>query len=74
MEPVTRISIIIKNPSQPHDFRVDLPLRSSVLELKQSIEQNYPSKPRVDLQRLIFSGRLLRDEEPLSEVFRQVSI
>jgi hypothetical protein len=68
----TKVTLVIKNPSQPQDFRLELPLAATVLALKSAIEEDYISKPRVDLQRLIFSGRLLRDEEVLSDVFRLV--
>eukprot|EP01122_Echinamoeba_exundans_P014894 TRINITY_DN685_c0_g2_i2.p1 TRINITY_DN685_c0_g2~~TRINITY_DN685_c0_g2_i2.p1 ORF type:complete len:344 (-),score=83.62 TRINITY_DN685_c0_g2_i2:57-1088(-) len=63
------VTITVKSPVQSTDTQVQMPLSSTVLQLKQRLQQDHPAKPEPTSQRLIYSGRLLRDEEVLSDVF-----
>lgn len=67
-------TIIVKSPVQATDLQVELPRSSSVLDLKQQLRRDHPSAPEPASQRLIYGGRLLRDEEMLADAFRQVRL
>jgi hypothetical protein len=68
------VHIVIKNPSQSGDFRIEMPINNSVLQLKQKLEQSYDSRPPPANQKLIFAGRLLQDDALLSDILRQHDI
>ncbi|XP_071528314.1 homocysteine-responsive endoplasmic reticulum-resident ubiquitin-like domain member 2 protein [Panulirus ornatus] len=65
------VTLIIKaaNQSVP-DQRMDCDLNWSVSYLKDHLSSVHPSKPRVDEQRLIYSGQLLLDNLLLRNVLR----
>jgi len=62
------VSIILLNPNGD-EFLVEISLQSSILELKQMISNLHPQKPSINSQRLLFSGKFLRDNEILSTLF-----
>lgn len=62
------VTIILLNPGNP-DFQLSLPLSSSVGTLKTRISQEHPLKPEPSRQRLLFSGRLLPDNDILRGLF-----
>jgi hypothetical protein len=52
-----------------------LPIGTTVKQLKEKIREALPIRPSDDLQRLIHHGRLLaREDETMSEVFRQENV
>lgn len=58
--------ITIKNLQQ-HTFQVNIDLSCTVKQLKEEIEKDKGSDYPVSYQRLIYSGKILNDESPLSE-------
>jgi hypothetical protein len=66
------VTITVKSPVQATDTHVQISLSSTVLQLKQRLQQDHQAKPEPTTQRIIYSGRLLRDEEVLSDVFLPV--
>jgi hypothetical protein len=68
------LHIVIKNPTHSTDFRLDIPISSTVLDLKEKLSQSYVNNPPPSTQKLIFAGRLLQDYHLLSEILRQHDI
>jgi hypothetical protein len=69
----TEVEIHIKSPSfNNEDFTIKMNLSDSVVALKQQISVEVPLHPTIEEQRLVYSGKLLKNEELLSEVFRNV--
>jgi len=66
------MEILIKSPSLIEDFAIKMRLSDSVATLKQQISQELPLHPSIEDQRLVYSGKLLRNEELLTDVFRKV--
>ncbi|KAK6982276.1 homocysteine-responsive endoplasmic reticulum-resident ubiquitin-like domain member 2 protein, partial [Biomphalaria glabrata] len=66
------VTLTIKAPNQRmEDQTVDCMLGWTIKKLKQHLENVYPSKPKHNEQRLIYSGRLLQDHLTLKEILRQ---
>ncbi|KAK3790483.1 hypothetical protein RRG08_015952 [Elysia crispata] len=66
------ITLVIKAPNQRMaDQTVDCMLGWTISKLKQHLEVVYPSKPKHNEQRLIYSGKLLQDHLTLKEILRQ---
>ncbi|GFO24983.1 homocysteine-responsive endoplasmic reticulum-resident ubiquitin-like domain member 2 protein [Plakobranchus ocellatus] len=66
------ITLVIKAPNQRMaDQTVDCMLGWTIRKLKQHLENVYPSKPKHNEQRLIYSGKLLQDHLTLKEILRQ---
>ncbi|KAL4234452.1 Homocysteine-responsive endoplasmic reticulum-resident ubiquitin-like domain member 1 protein [Mactra antiquata] len=66
------VTIVIKAPNQRIDDQtVDCMLDWTVRKLKQHLTDVYPSKPKEQHQKLIYSGKLLQDHLTLKEVLRQ---
>jgi len=71
----TLIDLVIKSPSATaSDFRLKINISATISELKQAISVEYPSKPASSQQKLIFAGKLLRDEQIISEVLAQYDV
>lgn len=64
-EGVTNLEVTIKGPSDLK-FAVSVPPSATVLELKGIIAAA-DSTVAVEHQRLIYSGRVLKDEDPVSK-------
>jgi len=66
--------LVIKDPSSytDQDLRLSAPLSGTVLDVKQLITHAHSARPPPSEQRLIFSGRLLKDDTPIAEVLQQV--
>ncbi|KAF0307859.1 Homocysteine-responsive endoplasmic reticulum-resident ubiquitin-like domain member 2 protein [Amphibalanus amphitrite] len=66
------ITVLIKAPNQKHD---DHPVQCrgtwTVQQLKGHLAENYPTKPTLREQRLIYSGQLLTDDSRLGDVLRR---
>jgi hypothetical protein len=66
------VSLIFKSPTLS-DLRLDdVPLTLTISELKQTISITHPTEPRVELQKLIFGGKILQDHLTLSTILVQV--
>lgn len=69
------IEIVIRNTQGEPDYHTQVPLTSSVLQLKTHLSQNYPYKLGTKHQpRLIFAGKYLEDDQTLDKVFENVSL
>ncbi|KAE9332135.1 hypothetical protein PR003_g14667 [Phytophthora rubi] len=68
-----RVNLVVRNvytPAQSLALRVDP--RTRVGELKRRLSLEFPLSPAVPTQKLIFGGKICRDEEPLAQVLAQV--
>jgi len=69
------VKIVLKNPSRnATDFLVDIPLLWSIAELKQDLFAKYPSNPVPEAQKLIFAGKLLKDDVLLQDLLVEVDL
>ncbi|XP_050538942.1 homocysteine-responsive endoplasmic reticulum-resident ubiquitin-like domain member 2 protein [Daktulosphaira vitifoliae] len=65
------ITLTIKAPNQQIDDQVvKCQLNWSVAKLKDHIHEIYPNKPKIEDQRLIYSGQLLNDSITLKDILR----
>ena len=65
-------NVMVKNPrdnpgSSP--FSVNVGRGTTVLSLKQRLQSEYPGSPSVHLQRLIYAGKLLNNDDTVSSIF-----
>ncbi|EGZ11417.1 hypothetical protein PHYSODRAFT_386818, partial [Phytophthora sojae] len=68
-----RVNLVVRNvytPAQSLALRVDP--RTRVGELKRRLSLEFPLSPAVAAQKLIFGGKICRDDEPLAQVLAQV--
>ncbi|GAA5804613.1 hypothetical protein HPULCUR_010115 [Helicostylum pulchrum] len=64
------IIIHVRSPSLNETLIVTTKLNATVLNLKESIEPVHPHHPTADNQRIIYSGKLLQDEELLCNIIK----
>jgi len=65
------VQIKIKSPSANYpDVELCCELAETVLSVKQKIEENFPTKPAVSGQKLVYSGKILKDGDKLADVLR----
>jgi len=65
------VQLKIKSPSANYsDVELCCDLGETVLSVKQKIEDNFPTKPAVSGQKLVYSGKILKDCDKLGEVLR----
>ena len=65
------VQLKIKSPSANYpDVELCCELGETVLSVKQKIEENFPTKPAVSGQKLVYSGKILKDCDKLGEVLR----
>lgn len=66
------VTIIVKAPNQQfEDQTIQCELSWTIKRLKGLLSEVYPSKPKTDEQKLIYSGQLLNDTIVLKDVLRQ---
>eukprot|EP01114_Cavostelium_apophysatum_P007689 TRINITY_DN1983_c0_g1_i1.p1 TRINITY_DN1983_c0_g1~~TRINITY_DN1983_c0_g1_i1.p1 ORF type:complete len:291 (+),score=45.89 TRINITY_DN1983_c0_g1_i1:170-1042(+) len=66
------VQLVIKSPNPAvGDFRLEIESINTIYQLKQQLSERYPSKPAVELQKLIFAGKLLKNESSIAEVLAQ---
>ncbi|XP_046398471.1 homocysteine-responsive endoplasmic reticulum-resident ubiquitin-like domain member 2 protein [Ischnura elegans] len=66
------VTLIVKAPNQQiEDQTIQCQLNWTVHKLKSHLSEVYPSKPRTEEQKLIYSGHLLHDSSTLKEVLRR---
>ncbi|XP_013402446.1 transcription factor mef2A [Lingula anatina] len=66
------VTLIVKAPNQKiDDHKVACCLNWTVKKLKEHLAESYPSKPKEDQQKIIYSGKLLHDHLTLRDVIRQ---
>ncbi|XP_041375819.1 homocysteine-responsive endoplasmic reticulum-resident ubiquitin-like domain member 2 protein [Gigantopelta aegis] len=67
------VTLVVKAPNQRiEDQTIDCFLDWTVRKLKEHLEAVYPSNPKHNQQKLIYSGKLLPDDVTLKEVLRQI--
>ncbi|KAH8353215.1 hypothetical protein KR084_009680 [Drosophila pseudotakahashii] len=67
----TSVRLLIKSSNQQYeDLNVDSDLCWTVQRLKTQLSVVYPGKPKIQDQKLIYSGKLLDDSQKISEVIR----
>merc|ERR1711936_629049 len=65
------VQIKIKSPSANYsDLELPFQLTETVLTVKEKIEENFPSKPPVSGQKLVYSGKILADKAALKDILR----
>jgi len=68
---MSEVQIKIKSPSANYqDVELCCELAENVLSVKQKIEENFPTKPAVSGQKLVYSGKILKDWDKLEDVLR----
>ncbi|XP_030646665.1 homocysteine-responsive endoplasmic reticulum-resident ubiquitin-like domain member 1 protein [Chanos chanos] len=70
------ISLVVKTPNQVHGDQVieKVDMNWTVKDLKMYLSKMYPTKPAVKDQRLIYSGKLLQDNQRVDEVFGKAEV
>lgn len=63
------ISLKVELPAHSHSFQVQVPESSSIANIKSEISKSCPGGPKVEGQRLIYAGRLLRDDEQAQDIW-----
>lgn len=72
MESIT-FTVVIKTPDGAvGDIQIECVSNWDVARLKQSLTDIYPTHPEAQAQKLIFAGKLLTDDQLLSDAFRPV--
>ncbi|ORX86930.1 hypothetical protein BCR32DRAFT_264683 [Anaeromyces robustus] len=66
-----KIPLTIRCPFTTQDLNIHIDPDSNVLHLKRKICKEFPSNPKPSDQRLIFGGRIIQNNEILSEVLKR---
>uniref|UniRef100_A0A0V0G9D7 Putative cysteine-responsive endoplasmic reticulum-resident ubiquitin-like domain member 2 protein n=1 Tax=Triatoma dimidiata TaxID=72491 RepID=A0A0V0G9D7_TRIDM len=67
----TKVKLTIKAPNQMvDDHLIDCDRNCTIREIKECLYKDYPTHPKPENQKLIYSGKLLGDEMPLSDVLK----
>lgn len=64
------VELRVELPSYSHSFLIQVPLSYTILEVKGEITRSCPGAPRADGQRIIWRGRVLRDEEKVEDIWK----
>lgn len=63
------MKLLIRIPGQGTDFTIDdISDTTTVEELKRQIEDKHPKKPKIESQRLISGGKLLQNDQLISDL------
>ncbi|CAF4828571.1 unnamed protein product [Rotaria socialis] len=66
------LKLVIRTANNNYvDFPTELLSSLTVYDLKKHIELNHPAKPSPEHQRLVYSGKLLADENNLNQIFNK---
>jgi Ubiquitin family len=65
---MSNISIRVELPGHHHSFLLEVPNASTIHNIKTEIAKTCPGGPRIEGQRLIYGGRLLRDDEHVRDI------
>lgn len=66
---MSNISLKVELPAHAHSFQVQVAESASIANIKSEISKSCPGEPRVEGQRLIYAGRLLRDDEQIQDIW-----
>ncbi|KIM90978.1 hypothetical protein PILCRDRAFT_157734 [Piloderma croceum F 1598] len=64
------VELRVELPSYSHSFVIQVPVSYTILEVKGEIFRACVGAPRADGQRIIWRGRLLRDEEKVEDIWK----
>jgi len=66
-----KVTIKIKSPSASYqDLELVCDVTNTVIEVKDRISQEFPTKPSPSGQKLVYSGKILKDSDRLENVLR----
>lgn len=66
-----KVCIKIKSPSaQYQDLELTCDIENTVIQVKKRISEEFPTKPSVTGQKLVYSGKILKDLDKLSDILR----
>ncbi|GJE84473.1 hypothetical protein PsYK624_005490 [Phanerochaete sordida] len=60
----------VELPAQSRSFQVQVQSHWTVREIKQEIQQACPGAPRTEGQRVIWRGRILKDDERVADIWK----
>lgn len=66
------ITVNVRSPSLNETLEIRTVLNATILTLKKSIEPVHPHRPKTINQRIIYSGKLLKDSDILAEVLKKI--
>lgn len=66
---MANVSLNVELPAHSHSFQVYVPESASIANIKFEISKSCPGGPKVEGQRLIYAGRLLRDDENVQDIW-----
>lgn len=66
---MSNISLNVELPAHSHSFQVQVPESASIGNIKSEISKSCPGGPKVEGQRLVYAGRLLRDDEFIQDIW-----
>ncbi|KZT20777.1 hypothetical protein NEOLEDRAFT_1151119 [Neolentinus lepideus HHB14362 ss-1] len=64
------VSLKVELPSHSLSFHVQVPSHSTVLDIKHEIHRACTGAPRVEGQKIIWRGRVLRDDERVDDLWK----
>lgn len=67
---MSAVELRVELPAYSYSFHVHVEPSWSILNVKEEIKRACPGSPQVDGQRVIWRGRLLRDEEKVQDVWK----
>jgi len=67
---MSSIDLRVELPAFSQSFQIQVPLSSSVLNVKEEVKRKCPGAPQVEGQRLIWRGRFLKDDEKVTDIWK----
>ncbi|KAJ3542874.1 hypothetical protein NM688_g5926 [Phlebia brevispora] len=67
---MTSLELRVELPTHFYSFRIQVLPEWTIQNVKEEIKRVCPGSPKVDGQRVIWRGRLLRDEEQVKDVWK----
>ncbi|CAG8446547.1 11148_t:CDS:2 [Ambispora gerdemannii] len=68
---VENVQLFIRSPTTlPEDFSINATPNKSILDLKKTLFEEHPLKPKIKEQKLIYRGRVLDNSEILAEILK----
>jgi len=64
------VELRVELPSYSHSFIIQVPVSYTILDVKGEIFRACVGAPRADGQRIIWRGRLLRDDEKVEDIWK----
>jgi len=60
------VQIKIKSPSaNVTDLEFKCDINERIIEIKRRVSESYPTKPAISAQKLVYSGKILKDSDHL---------